>query len=496
MIFKMTIDTYMLDIAEKDESSALLAELALPTLNREFVHQVVPGKNGLSFLKVPEDYVLVGHSSGGDYGIRDAARYSASIVNHLIRDDRIVGAEPLAVASVIDAQSTDLEFVRAAGTAFNEICLEKKVANINGELAKYGAMVNCPCNISATMLGLLRRDSECAKRYLGRVFESQGVRYLVFDPKGKFVWMNSDGTGTKPLINGRFGREEGSVDDVIAMLFDDKGKYGGGAYAAFCLVESRGGSVLLFDAINQYATGRASKMGAWAVMQQERVGDRLVGPHGEKVVYNISGNLVSLVDESMINNMPRPKEGNSLIAIKGDGRSNGFTDRRNLVAEWLGNNWHETDGGKYFGEFLCKPSIVFYPIFSDLIDKRLASSVYHMSGGAFRDKLSKPIAKHGLYVEIGVEEGSPQLFKPDPREAAFAANFNIKNAYAKYAMGNEGFIATDKPEEVLTYLKSKGLEARVVGKLFTKQDTISRSVTGVKLRAFNGDIVDFTREAA
>lgn len=485
----MAIDTYMLDIEEKEGGSAILAELALPTLEREFVHQVVPGKNGLSFLKIPDKYVLVGHSSGGDYRIKDPAEYSASVIRHLISNTRRIGAVPIAVADVIDARSTDEDFVKSVGVPFRDIALEFNVAILNGELAKYGSMVNCPCNISGTMLGLLERDSEYA-RELKRSFEVCGIEYFVFDPCGKFVWMNSDGTGTKPLINARFGKQKESVDDVFAMQLDDKGKFGGGALALFNLVETSGD--FPFDSVRCYANEKARSMGLFSIMQEEKIGKRLIGPHGEKNPYNISGTLVSLVDEDMINNMPKPREGDTLIAIKGNGRSNGFTDRRNLVVEWFGENWHETDGGKYFGEFLTRPSILFYPIFAELIEKGLATSVYHMSGGAYRDKLSKPISKHGLYVEIGVSDGSPQLFKPDPREAAFAANFNIKSTHTKYAVGNEGFIATGKPKEVLEYLNSKGLESLAVAKFEKKSD----GTCGVKLRAFNGDIVDFTRKVA
>lgn len=481
----MTIDSYMLDIAEKEGSSGILAELALPTLEREFVHQVVPGKNGLSFLKIPEDWLLVGHSSGGDHRITDPGEYSKSVFRSLVENTKKIGAIPIAAADVIDASSTDESFVRSVGIPFSQMALESKVAILNGELAKLGPMVNCPCNISGTMLGLIPRDSQYS-RGAPRVFEINGVKYFVFDPKGKFVWMNSDGTGTKPLTNSRFGKYEESVVDDFAMQFDDKGKFGGGALASFNLIETSG--EVPFDRMNEYAIKIAGKMNAFAIIQHERVGNRLKGPHGEKNIWNISGTLVSLVDEDMINNMPRPKEGDSLVAIKGNGRSNGYTDRRNLVVEWFGEDWHETEGGKYFGDFLTKPSILFYPIFSELISQGLANSVYHMSGGAFRDKLANPIAKHGLYAEIGIEEGSVQLFKPDPREAAFVSQFNISNAYTKFAVGNEGFVSTTKPQEVIKFLKDRGHEARVVTKLEKKE-----GVKGILLRAFNGDIVDFRR---
>ena len=89
----ITIDPYMHDIAEKSGSSAILAEMALKTLDREFVHQVAPGKNGLSLLKIPEEYVLVGHSSGGNYRIREPGEYARSVLLKLVKDARRIGAE-------------------------------------------------------------------------------------------------------------------------------------------------------------------------------------------------------------------------------------------------------------------------------------------------------------------------------------------------------------------------------------------------------------------
>lgn len=479
------IDPYMHDIAEKSGSSAILAELALKTLDREFVHQVAPGKNGLSLLKIPESHVLVAHSSGGDYRITEPGEYSRSVFLRLIKDARRIGAEPIAVAEVIDARASDESFAKAVGVPFTDLALEYRVAKINGELAKLGPMVNCDCNMSATMLSMVRKGA-----VTNRIFEIDGTKYFMFDPKGNYVGMNSDGVGTKSLINGRFGKQIENVDDLLAMQFDDKGKYGGGAVVSMNLVETTG--AFPFERVNDYAMRRARRMGAHAIMQRERIGNRLAGIHGEKNVYNMSGTLVSLFDEETLRNPPAPRVLDTLIAIKGGGRSNGFTDRRNLMVEWFGNDWHKTQGGKYFGEFLTRPSLIFYPVFAEMISRELATSVYHMSGGAFRDKLSKPIAKHGLYAEIGLEEESPRLFKPDPREAAIAAQFNIKDAYAKFAMGNEGFVTTDCPDRALQYLSDCGFEARAIGKI----DMFGGKVSGIKLRAHNGDIIDYTVKSA
>jgi len=485
----MVIDPYMLDIAEKDVSSARLAELALPTLEHDYVKKIIPGKNGLSFLQIPPEFVLVGHSSGGDYSIQNPSDYAVSVVKRLVRDSRKIGALPVAMADVIDARSTDLDFVDSVGIPMADLAQKYGVAILNGELAKYGAMMNCPCNITGTMLGLLNRRAAYADQ---GVFEVDGIKYFVIDPKGKMIWMNSDGTGTNTLIKGRFGKFNLSYDDMLAMLADDKAKFGGGAVALFGLLEHNRADFPVRQVL-EYADGRAREQGLVSILQPELVRNRLVGPHGEKIVYNMSGNLVSRVDNDITEKMPKPKAGDYLIAVKGFGRSNGFTDRRNLVAEWFGNNWHKTQGGAWFGEFLSKSSIVFYKDTVDLFNKKIISLFTHMSGGAFRDKLAKQIKKFGFYAEIGLADGSPQLYKPDPREAAIAAQFKLEDAHTKFAMCNEGFfVAVDgKQEEVLAELKARGYEAKIVCRLEEGKGRV-----GLKFRASCGDVVDFSEKAA
>jgi phosphoribosylaminoimidazole (AIR) synthetase len=396
------------------------------------------------------------------------------------------------MADVIDARSTDLNFTEAVGTTLRDEALDMGVAVLNGELAKYGPMMNCDLNMSATMLGSLPESSEYAREVRkngSRIFEIDGTKYFVFAQGNNYGWLNSDSTGTKPLINGRFGAFNGSVDDALAMMLDDKGKFGGGALAAFTLAEANTLTFPFVDVVN-YATARTSAMGVHSVMQPEFVGDRLVGPHGEKIVYSIGGSLVSLVDADITDKMPKPKEGDYLIAIKGNGRSNGYTDRRNLVASWLGNEWHLTDGGKWFGEFLIKPSIIFYPVFSQLIKEGLASFVTHMSGGAYDDKLAKLLARQGLYAEVGYKQDQ-RLYSPDPREAAIAAHFRLRDSHTKFPMGTEGFVASSRPEEAIRVLREKGLEAKIVARLERRPN-----IKGIKIMTASGDEVDFTEKIA
>ncbi len=479
------IDSYILDIAEKDQMSQLLADLSKPTLQREFICPISAGKNGISVIKIPNKYVLVGFSSGGNYRLRDTFDYSESVMKDLVFKTSKIGVMPLAMANVIDAQSIDEEFIRDVQEPIVEYALKHKFAILNGELAKLGNMMNCPCNITATMIGATPRDK--VKGNLPYEFKVANTKYFVFDPKEKMVWLNSDGIGTKSLINARFKKYEDSINDLFAMQYDDRGKLGGGAFVSFNIIESNGN--IPFNRMQKRAGDLASRIGSYSVLQHEDVGDRIVGPHSEKNVFNGSGTLVSLIDEESISRLPKPHKNDYLIAIRGYGRSNGFTDRRNLMVEWLGENWHETLCGKAFGEFLTIPSLIFYPVFAELISKNIATSCFHMSGGTYRDKLAKILKRNGLYVEIGIHPNSPDLYKPDPRETAFCSHFSTVDAYSKFAIGNEAFITTHRPKDALKCLKKEGFEAKIVSVLQEKND-----VSGLKLKAFNGEIISFVEK--
>ena len=126
--------------------------------------------------------------------------------------------------------------------------------------------------------------------------------------------------------------------------------------------------------------------------------------------------------------------------------------------------------------FLSAPSTVFYGTFSKLINNGLASSIYHMSGGAFKGKLAKPLANHGLYAEIH------GLFPADWRELALAGArlTPAEIAYAKWPMGNEGFAATSRPDDAIALLREHGLQGRIVGQLQALNGMTGIRLMGIK----------------
>jgi phosphoribosylaminoimidazole (AIR) synthetase len=276
----------------------------------------------------------------------------------------------------------------------------------------------------------------------------------------------------------RFGNFKQGLFDSLAMKLDDLIKLGATAKVVSDVVETKG--AVPMRELHEFSEQLSDQFGIAYTLQQEEVSERINGFKEDAPVYNVSGSSVSLIDEERLKNPLVPHEGEYLVAIRGkpNPRSNGITDKRKTMIKLFGENYHKTEAGKFFLEYLASPSIVFYPIFKDLIDEGKATSVYHMSGGAYNGKLAKPLAKHGLFV--GIEN----LFAPDWRELALGgASFtSAQTAYAKWPMGNDGFITTTKPD-IVHYLRTMGLEGRIVGKLEKR----AGGKTGVELTAFNGE---------
>jgi len=112
-----------------------------------------------------------------------------------------------------------------------------------------------------------------------------------------------------------------------------------------------------------------------------------------------------------------------------------------------------------------------------------------MSGGAFDGKLARPLAKDDLFVRVA------NLFPADWRESTIvgARCTPAEVAYAKWPMGNEGFVTTNRPNDTMEVIASRkyGLEARIVGRIETAID----GRTGVELaevNASNGKPVYFS----
>ena len=451
-------------IGQGDKYSRMLAEICAPTLsNRKEVEVIQGGMNGVAVLRIPSDKMVVVHSIGGDPRQNDLEKYSTSLVDRLVSGSAAFGVEPLAIADVIDCKEINKEVVSTIGKSLADRANYHNLSIMNGELAGLGKRVVVPANVSGTIVSLAKKG-----QFAPGTFTKGEITYAVFDPHGKPVYINSDGVGTKCEFNERSGIWENSLFDSAAMKVDDSVKKGAQVKVLSDVAETNKIAAMSREFLYSLLLGAknlSDRFGFDYIIQNENVGERIQGYHPDAPSFNLSGSAVSVIDEELLRNPPRPKEEEYLIGIRGlpNPRSNGITDKRAAMVEMLGTGWHLTEIGKLFMNFLAEPSTIFYELFTDLRKEDLGTSFYHMSGGAYKGKLAAPLAKEGLFVKI------ENLFPTDFRELAIVGKrFNSAEiAYAKFPMGTEGFVTTSKPDDTLRHIRNYGyhLEGRVVGKL-------------------------------
>lgn len=480
------IDDYIKKVIEVgDDGSKLLAAKTASTLkNSKFVSILQKGMNGIAVLRIPDEYYVVVHSSGGNPDTHDLNNYAISMVDNLVTQANLIGATPIAFANVIDSNTGDLSMLEQIASRLVSAANGHKLAILNGENAILGQRVNAEikANVSGTMISIIKKDE--LENKLNSSFSVKGNNYFVFDHKGKAIYINSDGVGTKTEFYERTKKYWRALKDALAMKVDDAIKIGAEVVVVSDVVETKG--KIPMKKLHKHAKKLSKKFKFGYILQHEKVGKRIQGYNDFKPSYNISGSCVSLIDEKRFKNPLKPKAEEYLIAISGEPnpRSNGITAKRTLTEKILGEDYHKTKIGKLFLKYLARPSEVLYPIFKDLVDNNLVTSVYHMSGGAFNGKLARPLAKHNLFVSID------DLLPPDWRELTLAgASFtSAEKAYSSWPMGNDGFITTNNPEEAIEMIQRYGLKAKVVG-------TLKKAVkgkTGVELKAYNGEKVYYS----
>lgn len=489
------VDEYVQRVIKSgDEGSALLAKMSAETLeDAEYLDVLDPGMNGLRVLRIPKDHLAVVHSAGGDPRKKDPEAYAASVVDKLTNQAASIGAKPLGFSNVIDIAAHDKSVLESVMAGLLDRALDtsmkRPIPILNGEYAILGSRVRS-VNVSGTMISIIEKDTDWLPVKSGN-FVDKGIRYSIFDPEGKPVYINSDGVGTKTEFYERAKKYEQSLKDFLAMNLDDAIKIGATARVASGVVETKG--AIPFRKFEQLAKGLQEDLQVQIILQHEPVGNRIHGYDDIMPAFSLSGSVVSTINEERLNNPLKPRPGDYVIAIRGipNPRSNGITDKRKITADILGQDWHKTREGKIFLEYLAQPSTILYPFYQNCIDDGIVSSTTHMSGGAHDGKLARPLAKHNLFAKL------ENLFPPDWRDSMFAGrNFaTVEQAYGKWPMGNDGYVTTSTPDKVMELLEGyivDSLEGRVVGRV----EEAVNGKTGVEITTPSGKTVYFSGRAA
>ena len=465
-----------------DEGSNYLATSAAPTLaNGEHVEILSDGMNGLAVLRIPEDQFCGAGSIGGDPSIQDPGEYAASVVDRSVALAKEHGFKPIGFADIIDSSTGNLEDLKTIQKSIVERADYHKIPIINGENAILSDRVTGVANITGTIIGTIP-----IKKPVQNFQKAFKAGMAIFDPKGQAVYVNCDGIGTKGEFGERDNTPQIGLRDSAAMKLDDLIKVGG-RFKAMCEVVEYSGEINK-TAFRGVAQDLERELRGIVALNFEDMKGRIQGYKPGALATNFSGTSLSTIDENQLKNPLKPQAGEYLIAIRGEPnpRSNGISERRKLMVKEFGREWHKTEQGKLFMPFLKEPSTILYPLFRDMIDQGHATGVFHLSGGSYEGKLARPLAKEGLYVNLG------HIFSPDWRDIAMAGMgfSSAEEVYSKRPMGVDGFVSVhgDNVNFALDYIKEKELDGRVVGRL----ENAVESKTGVSLKAANGESLYFS----
>lgn len=452
------VDDYIRDLIDKnDDVSKIFHETLRAT--RQFRKEVVEldsSVGGLAVLKnLDPKKKIAAFSIGADPHLNNLETYAASLVENALEIADILDIEPIAMTNNFDTPAFDLEIARQAAHGFYAAAQTNQIAFVNGESAGLKGVINAPFNASGALIGLIDGS------HPDGVFKQHSFHYSVFPHRGKPVFANCDGQGTKVLINQRTGRHTGIID-VFAMLADDAAKRAA-EISYLSIVIDKSNNQVPAEEIRRIGSQLAEHLNVYFTLQEELLGDRIIG-YGPAPYY-LGGTCLSLIDEKTLANMPSPKVGDFLIAFRDSQnlnfRSNGITKLRQGLEEIFGPEYQNAEfQGENVGELAGQPSIILYPFFKEMLDQGLANGVYHMSGGSHRDKLAKPLAQAGLRAELG------SLFEPHPLVQKLIDHFGMswQDGYSIWPMNTDGFAAAspEKATQTLAYLKEKGFEARTV----------------------------------
>ncbi len=499
------VDTYIENVIRQgDKGSSFLAKQAAPTLkNNPHIDVIRDGMNGISVIR-PENYWIEVHSLSGNAGISDLEHYAQSAVSKLF--DTAFG-NPVGFANVIDSRTGDIEMLGRVMKGLVGAANTERLAILNGENAILGKVIPGEANVSCTMVSLL--EPERARKLLegkemGRAAGDEinrrsnllkgqeggmvtntidGTNHAIFNPEGRAVYMNSDGVGTKTDCHARNRTFSKALDDSAAMKGDDTSKIGARVKVFSDVVEYRGEVPL--HKMEAHARKLSERLGIVYTLQFEDVGNRLWACEENAPAFNVSGSAVSVIDEDRLRNPLIPKEGEWVVAIRGspNPRSNGITARREIMEKVFGPMWHNVAEAAPYVDYLTRPSNIMFPLFDELIDAGLATSVTHLSGGSYNGKLAKPLAKHGLFAKLD------NLPKPHPAEIFFIENSgnSMASSYEKWTMGTDGIVTTRRLAETVREIKKQGYEAEKIGVTERRAD----GRTGIELTAYNGETISF-----
>jgi phosphoribosylaminoimidazole (AIR) synthetase len=462
-----TKDSYLKEVVDTgDKASDIMNSHCRQTLkNRDEIQVIDPSMGGLVVVRPNDNYNMLAFSISANPNIKDNENYVRSFFSKAKKIAKSLDGEVIAVSDILDFNKITVDLTDEIGSYMEKYAKTYDVAIINGEIAGLGERVTVPFNLSGTALCYVPKSIKPG------YIDIKGVEGFVFNSNKKPVWMNSDGEGTKTELSERLGRPL-SMHNVFPMTEDDAAKIDADIILISSVMDILKKDKKTYE--ENFIIGKvlAKSQNIAFTLQPEVVKERISG-YGENP-RNFNATAVSLIDEEKLRNLPRPKEGHSLIVVRNpknpNSRSNGYSKLRAGCKEMFGEEWHNAEyQGKNVGEMVGANSELFYPYVKELFRQGLISGFFHMSGGSHKGKLARPLSKHGLHCLI--EED--RLFPIPLHERKINEHFKMppSDSYATFPCGNDAYFTAEEKNAwpAQQFLRSKGYETRTAAILEAKE---------------------------
>jgi phosphoribosylformylglycinamidine cyclo-ligase len=199
-----------------------------------------------------------------------------------------------------------------------------------------------------------------------------------------------------------------------------------------------------------------------------QMGHRIMGCSPMPLIWNATGTWTCHLKSTITGIDIRP--GDSIIALEEPGcRSNGFTLLRNLMKQYLGDNWWGTKckEEETYGDIALRPSRLYTPIVRPLLhDDTPIAGMIHVTGGGLAGRLKHYLGCVGQGAHIFNPYAPNQIF-----QELIDENFvTAREAYENWSMGNGFLIITPEPRAVEELLPN--IEHMVIG-VVTRETSVT-----------------------
>ena len=332
----------------------------------------------------------------------------------------------------------------------------------------------------------------------------RGPRPFTFKnlPEGYMIEASTDGIGTKGIIIDAAKTHQLAAYDLIAMTASDITRYGGIPLIFINVFDTSsignaGDEVSKIYKSAIAGLGEVAKQGKIVVLKGEtaQMGDAIGSEiKDSKTKLNWSGTMIGAYHKDKMITGEGLASGQVIIGLKENGfRCNGISSVRKALKEKFGREWWKNPEAKASIKQAATPSVLYDMYVNTLhgwYDKDFKPeitihSIVHLSGGAFKEKLSKDILfPKKLSAELSDLWEPPKIM----RDCALWKNITDEEFYEVWHGGQGMLLIIDEKDAKYCIKRAEefSIKAKVVGKITKKENKpqvsiISKLTLGKKI---------------